>query len=415
MQPRDYQIEIAEKATNILKQKKIVYLAMQVRTGKSLTSLLIAKNFNARNVLFLTKKKAIKSIEKDYLDFRFHFELKVINDESMHLVLDKDFDLVIHDEHHRFGTYPKQNKCAKLFKEKFGHLPMIFLSGTPHPESYSQVYHQFWVSNFSPFSTYKNFYNWAKDGFVNITQKHLRHGVVNDYSKGVQSLIERFTKSYMICYTQQQAGFKCEIVENFIEVEMKPITYQIIEKLKKDLFVSNKQNQIILADTPAKLIQKIHQLSSGTCKFEDGTSKVIDYSKIEAIYDKFKSHKIAIFYVYKEELKAIKDFLGNKVTDLLEDFDSQKEKWIALQLISGREGISLKNADYLIYYNIDFSALSYWQSRDRLTTIDREENNIFYVFSKNGIERKIYNTVLKKKNYTESVFKKDYDRTTIAI
>ena len=148
MKLRQYQIELSELATKKLMQFNIVYLAMEVRTGKTLTALNVAKLINAKNVLFLTKKKAISSIQSDYNKFGFDFNLTVINDESMHK-LTESFDLIIHDEHHRFGSFPKPSKGAKMFRDKFGHLPMIFLSGTPHPESYSQIYHQFWVSRYS--------------------------------------------------------------------------------------------------------------------------------------------------------------------------------------------------------------------------------------------------------------------------
>ena len=81
---------------------------------------------------------------------------------------------------------------------------------------------------------------------------------------------------------------------------------------------------------------------------------------------------------------------------------------IALQIVSGREGISLKNADYLVYYNIDFSATSYWQSKDRMTTKDRLNNNVYWIFAKDGIEYDIYKAVTKKKDYTINHFKKDF-------
>lgn len=99
---RDYQVEISSKATDILNARGIVYLAMAVRTGKTITSLETAKKYGAKEVLFLTKKKAISSIEDDYMRMGYdkHFNLYVINDESMHKVSHK-FDLVIHDEHHR--------------------------------------------------------------------------------------------------------------------------------------------------------------------------------------------------------------------------------------------------------------------------------------------------------------------------
>ena len=59
--------------------------------------------------------------------------------------------------------------------------------------------------------------------------------------------------------------------------------------------------------------------------------------------------------------------------------------------------------------NIDFSAVSYWQSRDRLTTMDRKINDIYWIFAKKGIENKIYKSVSNKKDFTLSVFKNTYN------
>ena len=151
-------------------------------------------------------------------------------------------------------------------------------------------------------------------------------------------------------------------------------------------------------------MQKVHQLSSGTIKFESGNSAVLDYSKAEFISRHFQGKKIAIFYKFKEELNAIKKHLD--ITQDIDEFDNTSKN-IALQIVSGREGTNLSSADYLVYYNIDFSAVSYWQSRDRLTTKDRSENNVFWIFSRNGIEQRIYQAVMNKKNYTLQTFKKD--------
>jgi hypothetical protein len=188
---------------------------------------------------------------------------------------------------------------------------------------------------------------------------------------------------------------------------MKPITYQIIERLKRDLVVKNSQGQLILADTGVKLQQKHLQLSSGTCKFEDGSSKVIDYSKAEYIRDNFKDYKIGIFYKFKEELNMLKEILKDKITTDLDEFNAT-DKWIALQFQSGKEGISLKKADYIVALNIDFSSSTYWQFRDRMTTKDRTENQLFWIFSKNGIESKVYKAVIAKKDYTTNLFLKDF-------
>ena len=123
--------------------------------------------------------------------------------------------------------------------------------------------------------------------------------------------------------------------------------------------------------------------------------------------NKFKGNKIGIFYKFTAELKALKEIYGDDLTTELEEFNTT-DKNIALQIVSGREGISLKEAKYLVYYNIDFSATSYWQSRDRMTTKERMHNKIYWIFSKNGIEKKIYQAVNNKKDYTLKHFKRDY-------
>lgn len=408
MEARQYQKDLAFECSEMLKKLKISYLAMEVRTGKTLTSLLACENYGAKKVLFLTKKKAIESIRKDYNDFGFGFKLIIINDESMHIITDNDFDLIIHDEHHRFGAFPKPNKIAKEFRERFGNLPMIFLSGTPAPESNSQWFNQFWVSNNSPFKDYINFYKWCNDGFVDIKIKYLGYAQVKDYSNGIKEKIMPFIKPYLISFTQEKAGFSTSVNETVLKCEMKPITYKIVERLHRDFVVISKNGKEIIADTGAKLQQKTQQIFSGTVKHEDGTFTIIDDSKAVLIKEKFKHNKIAIFYKFVAEYECLKSVFGNKLTNDLSEFNSNKNKWIALQIVSGREGISLKEADYLVYYSIDFSAVSYWQSRDRLTTMERKSNEIYWVFAKDGIEDKIYKTVLGKKDYTLNIFKKDY-------
>jgi hypothetical protein len=88
MKLRDYQVDIANRAVGILSDLGIVYISMEVRTGKTLTALETARLYGAKKVLFLTKKKAISSILGDYENFGYQFELTVMNDESMHKLED---------------------------------------------------------------------------------------------------------------------------------------------------------------------------------------------------------------------------------------------------------------------------------------------------------------------------------------
>lgn len=404
MELRPYQDEIAKKATKILKECGFVYLSMEVRTGKTITALETAYNFSAQRVLFITKIKAFSSIKSDYDKMGYLYNLTIINKESLHTIEENDFDVVIIDEAHGLAAFPKASKYQKDIRKRFSKKPIIFLSGTPTPESFSQWYHQLQVSDRSPFKQYTNFYKWAND-YVNVTEQNLGYARVKVYKDGKEHEILKSVQPFILTFTQEQAGFTSQVNEHILECEMLPITYDIIKRLKRDKIVQGKSG-LILGDTGAKIMSKVHQLSSGTCKFEDGTSMVIDYSKARFIEERFRFNKIAIFYKFKEELNALKSVYGSDLTEDLDEFN-QTNKVIALQIVSGREGISLKNAKYLVYYNIDFSATSYWQSRDRLTTMDRNTNDVYWIFSKGGIEKNVYKSVMNKKNYTLSNFNRE--------
>ena len=404
---RYYQERLANDAYQTLQQKKIVCLFMMVRTGKSLTALETCNLSKANKVLFITKIKAFSSIQKDYDNMNYSFDLTIINRESLHKIESNDFDIVIIDECHGYSSYPKPSVFAKEIKQRFGDLPMIMLSGTPTPESYSQYYHIFWLSNNSPFKEYPNFYKWANE-FVNIKLRYLGYAQVKDYSDARKKDFWHLIRYYILTFSQAEAGFTTTVNEMVLECEMKPITYQIIKRLHKDLVVKSSDNRLILGDTGVKLQQKTHQLFSGTIKFEDGTTRVIDTSKAEFIKEKFQGYKIGIFYKFIAELEMLKSVFKETLTTDLTEFDTT-DKNIALQIVSGREGISLRNADHLVFMNIDFSAVSYFQAKDRMTTLERKENTIFWIFAKDGIEEKIYKTVQGKKDYTNNLFKKEYN------
>jgi hypothetical protein len=379
---------------------------MEVRTGKTLTSLSIADNiYGVDNVLFLTKKKAISSITADSDKLCPSYAFFVVNYESIHKLPPVSWDVIIVDEAHTLGAFPKPSKRAKQVRDLIQkHRPyVILMSGTPTPESFSQMYHQVYGIPRNPFAKYANFYKFAAD-YVDVRQRKVNSFMVNDYSRGHESIIEA-VKDNTIRYTQADAGFVNEINEKVLMVDLDESTYQMCKTLKNDKVIEGK-SEVVLADTPVKLMQKLHQMYSGTVKFESGNSMVLDYSKADFIRSHFKGQKIGIFYKFVAELEALKKVFGDDLTTELSVFEDTS-KSIALQIVSGREGISLRQASALVYYNIDFSATSYWQSRDRMTTKERTSSDVYWVFSRGGIEHAIYNAVKAKRDYTLRHFKRD--------
>jgi hypothetical protein len=406
---RDYQDRISNQAVAILQEHGLVYLAMEPRTGKTLTAFATAQRYGAQTILFVTKKKAKADIMSQLQESGLMFHcVEVTNYEQLHNFL-CGYDLVIIDEAHVIAAFPTPSVRSKELKRICNGKPIIFLSGTPTPESFSQLFHQMWVSSFSPFKDYKNFYGWAKD-YVDIRQKYLYGKTINDYSQGNQQAIEKATNHLFIAYTQEEAGFTELVKETILHVRMLPSTYQFANRLRIDKIVTNKEGASVIADTAVKLMQKLHQAYSGTIIVDEPKveGRAFDYTKAEFIRDTFKGQKIAIFYKFKAEAMALRWVLGKVYDDPME-FNNADSGIFISQIVSGREGIRLDTADALIMYNIDFSATSYWQSRARIQTKDRvKEAQLFWIFAIDGIEYKIYNAVMQKKNYTEAHFRKDY-------
>jgi hypothetical protein len=405
MQLRDYQTTISKQALSLLVDFKIAYLAMQVRTGKTITSLHTAKLYGAKKVLFVTKLKAISSILKDFEAIGKPYDMYCINYESLHKC-ENDFDFIILDEAHCLGQYPQPAERVKELKRICTNKPIIYLSGTPTPESYSQFYHQFFISSFSPFIE-KKFYEWHKVYGITAV-KFLYNRQINDYSKTKKEAVLEKVQHLIISYTQEQAGFTSFVEERIIKLPMPEKISWAIKKLQKDKIITTKDSSVILADTAVKEMNKVHQLCGGTVKLEDGNAMVLDSSKAEYIKEKFAGKKIAIFYKYVAEATALQwAFADRIVTDPMAFNKAGNDAVFISQVQSGREGINLSTADCLIMYNIDFSAVSYWQARARMQTKDRvDEAIVYWLFFAGGIEEKIYKAVEQKKDYTLTHYKK---------
>lgn len=402
---RDYQEDISTQAAKLLNEFKIAYLAMETRTGKTFTAFATCQKYGVKKILFVTKKKAISSIEKDALHFT-DLAVTVINYESV-LKKSDNYDLIILDESHGLGAYPKPAKRVKDLIEICRNKPIIYLSATPAPESHSQFYHQFYLSSFSSWRNYANFYKWSYH-YVAKKVKYLYNREVPDYSEANKEKIKQDIDKYFVKITQKEAGFDVTIEEKILTVPMNMLQINMIERLKRDRIVTGQSGSEIIADTAVKLQNKIHQISSGTVIDENNKGIILSKNKAIYIKDYFKGQKIAVYYKFKQEFEVLKSIFDNW-TDCPDSFQKGENLAFFSQFVSGREGIRLDTADAIIFYNIDFSYLSYAQAKDRIVSKERTKQAILYwIFSEGGIEQKIYEVVKNKQDYTNFIFRKEY-------
>lgn len=408
---RPYIMPLAERGVEVLRKEHIVYYSIEPRVGKTLICLKTAELFGAKRVLFVTKKKAIASIVGDYQKFPFPFALDVINYESLHKIERGQHDLIVADEAHSLGGFPKPSKCAVQLKKIVEYCPLVMASGTPSPESEVQLCHQFWVSMYNPFN-FDNFYKWVRTPhgaeFVNVELKYINNRKINTY-KPIRDNFLKLLRKYFVSYTRTMAGFRfAGVEEKIIYVDMAQGISVLIKLLLKNKFYRMKDGSEIVCDTVVKRQSKIHQICSGSVITENDGVRILDRTKAEYIRGHYRGKKIVVFYKYQAEGTMLRDVLPN-CTDSPEEFASRDDISFVCQIRSGSMGINLSSADYLIYFNIDFSALQYEQSLARLLDLNRDTPaQVHYIFGRDGIEDKILDAVRNKKDYTAQYFKKDF-------
>jgi hypothetical protein len=402
---RDYQKVASRKLTRLCQIKKCAYLSGECRTGKTMVALSVVKNMALEKVLIITKKKAIPSIESDVNKMNLERVVSTTNFEQLKNFKGTSWNMIIVDEAHSVGAFPKPSqRYQNILKLRYNSI--ILMSGTPSPESFSQLYHQWSLTPFL-WSKYQNFYRWASD-YVDVKEKRVGTGIViKDYSDARQSRILKDIEPYTVQMTQKEAGFTQEIQEEVHMVKMSKRTYRLALRIIKDGVIGSPTRRSVVADTGAKVMSKLRQLYNGHVITENHGAIIFDKSKAEYIRDNFTG-RIAILYCFIAEGKMLREYFGDRATDDPDVFNAVSDSVFIGQVKSCREGVNLSSADHLIFLGIDYSALSYLQGRERASFLGRDrKNKIHYIFAEKGIEPKVYDVVKLKESYTINHYRND--------
>lgn len=391
--PYKHQTEVSNQALPILKNYGIVYLAMEERTGKTLTSILICEQTLANKILVVTKKKALKGWQETLSNYECKKQYVVINYESLHKLESTNFDLVIVDEaHYCLGAYPKPSQTFHKLRAICYDLPVIYLSATPNAESCSQLYHQFAITKYSPFRSYSNFYNWFRA--FGIQETMWVNGRSITLYKNVQvAKVDKCVEHLFISMTRKQIGFQKEPQDNKVYVQLKDSTIAMLEKAlaKKVLHF---QDETYVIDSVLKEMYTLAQIEGGTLKLSSkksinlGNTEKIDYI-LKEYGDKAS---IAIMYNFVAEKALLQHYFKNA---------------LLLQATAFAEGVDLSHIEKLVIYSMNFSASKFIQRRARQCSINRKEPIVVdFLLVEGGISELAYKAITEKKmGLTERYYK----------
>lgn len=393
MTPYAHQLSLSLVGLEILKQHGILYLAMEERTGKTLTAIIAAEMSKYKSILVITKKAALDGWRETLDAYEHKKSYTTINYHKAHKVT-HDFDLVILDESHNYiSSFPKPGKIWKELRPMLRLKPIIYLSATPHAQGPQMLYHQFALSSYSPWKKYPNFYSWFKS-FGKPYQLEIGGFKVNQYDRCEEELILGTCDQFFITKTRKELGFEHEPEDKLHYIQLGEATRYVYNTLLDDQIIELNAGMLV-CDTTSKLRFALHMLEGGVAKIDDRYIVLANREKIDYIKAEFGDNKdLVIMYNYKAEL-----------TKLQAEFKNAR----LLQATSYAEGVDLHEYKDLVIYSQDFSTARHTQRRARQANKKRDTPiTVHYLLVHRGISEQVYKIVSKnKKNFVDSVFQKE--------
>ena len=399
----EHQKIASEKVLERLNLYQIAYMQCEMRTGKTKTAMdALNRIDDVANVLWIAPLKAVPDVKQQAKEMPLTYLLTVINKEQLHKYTANRYDAVVIDEAHNFGGFPKPSLCAFRLR-KIAAKYHLLLSGTSFADACgSQMFHQLWACYGNQiWSEYKNFYAWARAGYVN--PKQIRTGAattVTDYSEANADWIKDSIGHIWVALTQKEAGGFLEVEEEYLEVDMGEQTRTLLKAMKKDNVFYFKSEAVCSAPTPASVCNKLHQLSGGSVIDDDNNAHVISWEKVRAINTYIMQHpneRIAVYYAYIKEGEMLRERIIAPVASTPEQFRESLNSVFIGQHQSNKEGIDLRLADVIIMYSTPWSHVCYAQIKQRANVRGREiPSRLLWLVGKWGIDSHIIKALQEK-------------------
>lgn len=405
-QAREHQVRISKEALQVLAEYGLVYLAMEERTGKSITAMLMAEACKSvNNVIIVTTKKALDGWKETLDKFPHEKVYTLTNYHSAHKAAGK-FQLAILDEPHKYiSGYPKTSTLwSNVFKLVFG-LPIIYCSATPYAQGPQLLVNQFKLSAWNPWKRFASFYDWFKafaerdeNGDLPTTKISPTQTVI-DYSKVKAEEAIAQVKHLFITYTRKQLGFEQEPEDEVHFIELAPKIREIYNTIAKDKAIefthseSGKDYKLI-CDSSAKLRWALHMIEGGTLKIDDEYINLGNNEKADYILKTWGDTKdLAIMYHFKADYLKLSKMFKNAGL---------------FQASSYAEGVDLSHYRHLVIYSQNHSTAQHTQRRARQANMNRkEEIKVHYILVKGAASHKAYKAVsLNKQNFVDTVFER---------
>lgn len=343
----------------------------------------------------LTKKKRLN----EFMCAERINKVGIINYESAwrkpELLKLRDFTLMLDESQAISNNTSKQTKG--VVKLKFDNL--VLLSGTPCSNArYDKLYTQLkmlglHMNKRSYEDRYCNFFDMEKSGIkFRVLSKTNPYKNVDELKQVMKGLGCVFMRTDEVLDLPEQ---------RFINVWVPPSKYY--KTFVKDGYVDCGDTEYI-SSSPATDMLYARQLCNSKEKLE------MVRTLIEGTED-----RVIIFYNFNCELELLQQLVQklkrpisyvNGSVKNLNCYNNNSDSVTLVQYQSGSSGVNLQKASKIIYYSPPIKSDFFEQSKKRIHRIGQDNKCTYWkLITNNSIELNIYNTLAKKQDYNEELFK----------
>ena len=296
-----------------------------------------------------------------------------------------------------------QNPSAKRsrFILKMHPENVILLSGTPTGGKYERLWSQLHLLGW-PISRKLYDQTYMVWDYIENWQTGYRIPVVKGY-KNVPRLKEKM-REYGCIFMKTE---KCFDLPQQQDMLIKVNASSDYTKFMKHRYLQMSNGVELVGDTTLTARLYARQLCGQYSK--DKLSAVADL--IDSTED-----RLIIFYNFTAEMEMLRKLCSDRPVSIvngstkdLRAYEEHSDSITLIQYQAGAHGLNLQKARRIIYYTLPESSELFEQSRKRIHRIGQDQTCFYYIpVCKGSIEEKILQALKMRRDYTDALFKQDF-------
>ena len=328
----------------------------------------------------------------------------------------EDFTLILDESSVVQNTKAERTKYVLKMKPK----NVILLSGTPSSGKYENLWSQIHLLgwNISEQLYNKQYVNWKKQ---NIGGTPFWQVDKKEPYKNVDRLKEKL-RQHGAVFMKTEECFDLP-PQNEIIMNIKS-TKEYRKFMKHSVLILDTQNCIEFHDhsdwegediTPR--IELVGDTTLTKRLYARQLCGQYNKEKIQAFRELLEStnDRLIVFYNFNEEFRRLKNAVEfykkplsiiNGETKDLTAYENEENSVTLVQYQAGSMGLNLQKANKIVYFTLTDKSELFEQSKKRIHRIGQEQTCFYYLMiCKNSIEEAVYETLLKRKDFNDELFK----------